>query len=123
MKRGAMVMVDALSRYWAVVHKLNKNPEAALKLLKSEVNRAYDVHGDWQRVFSPEELKGLFEKNSIKVIGIYGSFYNLLPTEILERQEWDNKFLTQVIEIMIYLRDTPSVIGMARELILGGEKR
>jgi ubiquinone/menaquinone biosynthesis C-methylase UbiE len=122
-KRGGNIIVDALSRYWAVVHELNENPEAALKLLKSEVNYAYDIHSEWQRVFSPEEFKGLFEKNGIKVIGIYGSFYQLLLTEILERREWDDKFLAQVVEIMMYLRDVPSVIGMAQLLFLVGEKR
>ena len=122
MKRGGKIIIDALSRYGASVHELNKNPETALKLLKSEVNHAYDFHRDWMRVFSPEELKGLFEKNNIKVIGIYGSFYPLLSMEILEKQRWDDKFLNQVVAIMTYLRDTPSVIGMAGELILVGEK-
>ena len=122
MKRGAMIIVDALSRYWAATHELNNNLELALKLVKSERNHAYDIHGMWQRVFSPEELKGLFEKNSIKAIEIYGSFYQLPLKEILKRQEWDDEFLSQVVAVMMYLRNTPSVIGMARELILVGEK-
>jgi len=121
-KRGGKIIVDALSRYGASVYELNNNPETTLKLLKSEVNHAYDFHRDWMRVFSPEELKGLFEKNNIKVIGIYGSFYPLLSREILEKQRWDDKFLNQVVAIMTYLRDTPSVIGMAGELLLVGEK-
>jgi ubiquinone/menaquinone biosynthesis C-methylase UbiE len=123
MKRGAMIIVSDLSRYGTAVHEFNKNPEAALKLLKSEVNHAYTIHGDWERVFSPEELKGLFEKNSIKVIKIYGSFIFQLYQEILERQKWDNKFFTQVVEIMMYLREEPSLIGMAPKSILVGEKR
>jgi len=122
MKRGAMIIIDVLSRYWAATHELNKNPELALKLVKSEINHAYDIHGDWQRVFSPEEFTGLLEKNSIKAIEIYGNFYQLLPKEILEWQEWDDKFLSQLVEVMMYLRNTPSAIGMARELILVGEK-
>jgi ubiquinone/menaquinone biosynthesis C-methylase UbiE len=123
MKIGGKIIVDAHSRYWAVAHELNNNPELALKLLKSEANYSYDRHGDWLRAFSPEELKGLFEENGIKVIGIYGSFYSLLSKEISEGKEWDNKFMNQVVEIMMYLRDIPSVIGIAEELILVGEKR
>jgi len=122
MKIGGEIIVDALSRYWAVVHELNNNPELAIKLLKSEANYTYDRHGDWMRAFSPEEFKGLFEENGTKVIGIYGSSPTLLPKEISERKEWDNKFLNQVVEVMIYLREEPSVIGMAAELILVGEK-
>jgi ubiquinone/menaquinone biosynthesis C-methylase UbiE len=123
MKRGGKIIIDALSRYWAVAHEFTNNPEAALKLLKSEVNRTYDIHSDWQRVFSPEEFKELFERNGVRVMGIHGSFFQLLPEEILGRQEWDDKFLAQVMEVMMYLREEPSVIGMAPELILVGEKR
>ena len=123
MKRGGKIIVDALSRYGAVVHEFNRSPEVALKLVRSEVDYTYDIHGDWQRAFSPEEFKGLFEEKGIRVIGIHGSFFNLLPREILEMQEWTSEFLARVVEIMMCLRDTPSVIGMARELILVGEKR
>jgi ubiquinone/menaquinone biosynthesis C-methylase UbiE len=122
-KKGGRIIVDALSRYGAAIREFNKNPEATLKLVKSEVNYTYDIHGDWQRVFSLEEFKALFEENDIKVIGIYGHFYNLLSEEIFKSQKWDNKFLAQVVEIMRYLREEPSVIGMARELLLVGEKR
>ncbi|MHC1623079.1 MAG: methyltransferase domain-containing protein [Candidatus Methanospirareceae archaeon] len=121
-KRGGKIIVDALSRYWAAAHELDRNPERALKLLKSQVKHAYDSHGDWMRVFSPEEFKGLFEENGIRIIGMHGSFYQLLPKEDLQRQEWDNRFLTQVGEIMMYLRDEPSVVGMAGILLLVGER-
>jgi len=123
MKRGGKIIVNVLSRYGVAVRELKKNPEATLKLLKSESNYAYDSHGDWMRIFSPEELKGLFEENGIVVMKIYGSFYELLPLEILERQEWNDKFLSQIVEILMCLREEPSVVGMAGELILVGKKR
>jgi hypothetical protein len=41
LKRGGKIIVDALSRYWAVAHEINNNPELALELLKSEVNYTY----------------------------------------------------------------------------------
>ena len=125
MRSGAMIIVDTLSRYWAVTHELNTNLKLAYELAKSERNHAYHAFGDWQRVFSPEEFKGLFERNNIKVINLYGSFYQLLellPDESLQEQEWNDDFLSQLVEIMMYLRNNPSVIGMARELILVGEK-
>jgi ubiquinone/menaquinone biosynthesis C-methylase UbiE len=122
MRKGGRIIVDALNRYWAVGHELNNNPERAVKLLKSEADYTYDRHSDWMRAFNPEELKGLFEENGIKCIRIYGEPYSLLPNEILYQQEWDDKFLAQIVEIMTYLRDMPSFIGMAPELTLVGEK-
>lgn len=125
MKNRAMIMVDSLSRYWAVTHELNANLKLAHELAKSEKNHAYHAFGDWQRVFSPEEFKAIFERNGIKVINMHGSFYHLLellPDEILQKRQWDDDFLSHLMGIMMQLRDTPSVIGMARELILVGEK-
>jgi ubiquinone/menaquinone biosynthesis C-methylase UbiE len=122
LKRGGKIIVDADGRYCAVARELGKNPERALKLLKGVVNRTYDVHGDWGRVFSPEELKELFEENSIRVIQIYGHFHQLITQEVMQKREWEDKFLAQAVEAMLCLRDEPSVIGMARELVLVGEK-
>ena len=122
MKRGAMIIVDALSRYWAAIQELGKDPNRALKLLKLETNYAYDFHGDWMRVFTPEELKELFEGKNARVIRICGDFYGLLANEVLERKEWDEKFLSQILEVMTLLREKESVLAMARRLILVGEK-
>jgi hypothetical protein len=118
-------MVDTLSRYWAAINVLKDDPDMSLKLLKSEINHAYDVHGDWQMVFSPEEFQGLFDQNGIKNIKIYGSFYQLpelFPGEVLDKPEWDNAFISQLGQVSMYLSKISSVIGMARELILVGEK-
>jgi len=122
MKRGGKIIVDAHSRYWAVKNELRKNPDAALKLAKSELNHAYDIFGDWCRVFSQKELRELFEKNDIKVISTYGSFIETLPLEIKQAREWSDEFLSQVMEIMIYLGSEPSVLGLAFVLRLIGVK-
>jgi phytoene/squalene synthetase len=121
MKKGGKLIVDAFGRYQAAMRELSKNPGAALKLVKFELNHAYDIHGDWGRVFSPEELKGLFEENGIGVIAIYGRFTELLPKEIREAREWDEELLKD-FEIMMRLSREPSVLGMGEDLILVGEK-
>jgi ubiquinone/menaquinone biosynthesis C-methylase UbiE len=123
MKRGAVIIVDALSRYWAATQELGKDPDRALKLLKLETNYAHDFHGDWMRVFTPEELKELFERKNARVIRICGDFYGLLANEVLERKEWDEKFLSQILKVMTLLREKESVLAMARRLILVGEKK
>jgi len=122
MKKGGKLIVDAFGRYQAAMRELSKNPEVALKLVKLELNHAYDIHDDWGRVFSPEELEGLFEGNGIRAIAIYGRFTELLPKEVREAKEWDEELFPKIFEIMMRLAKEPSVIGMAEDLILGGEK-
>jgi ubiquinone/menaquinone biosynthesis C-methylase UbiE len=122
MKREGKIIVDAFGRYPAAMRELSNHPEVALKLVKFELNHAYDIHGDWGRVFSPEELKGLFEKNGVRVASIYGRFTELLPKEVREVREWDEELFSKVAEIMMRLAKEPSIIGMAEELILIGEK-
>ena len=45
-----------------------------------------------------------------------------IPEEVLEKQEWDDSFMSQLAGVVMYLGSAPSAIGMARELILVGEK-
>ena len=87
-------------------------------MVKFELNHAYYIHGDWGRVFTPEELKGLFEGNSIRVIGIYGRFTELLLKELREAKEWNKELFSEVFEIIVRLAKKPSIIGTAEELIL-----
>jgi ubiquinone/menaquinone biosynthesis C-methylase UbiE len=122
LKNGGKIIVDAFGRYRAAMREFSRNPEVALKLVRFELNYAYDRHGDWGRVFSPEELKELFERNSIKVIGIHGRFMEFIPKEIQEAKEWSEELFSKVFEIKKCLRSEPSVIGMAEDLILVGEK-
>jgi ubiquinone/menaquinone biosynthesis C-methylase UbiE len=125
LKRGGTIILDTLSRYWAATSVLTSDPDFSLKLVKSEKNYAYDVHGDWQRVFSPDEFQALFEQKGLRNIRVLGSFYqlpDLFPKEILDKGEWDKEFVTQLGRVTGSLSKIPSVTGMARELILVGEK-
>jgi ubiquinone/menaquinone biosynthesis C-methylase UbiE len=122
LKKSGKIIVDVFGRYRAAMREFSRNPEVALNLVRFELNHAYDRHGDWGRVFSPEELKGLFERNSIKVIGIHGRFMEFIPKEIQEAKEWSEELFSKVYEIKRHLRNEPSVIGMAEDLVLVGEK-
>jgi ubiquinone/menaquinone biosynthesis C-methylase UbiE len=122
MKKEGKIIVDAFGRYQAGMRELSKHPEVALKLVKFEFNHAYDIHGDWGRVFSPEELEGLFERNGIRVIGVYGRLTQLLSKEVREAERWDKELFSKVSQMMMHLAKEPSVIGMAEDLILVGEK-
>jgi ubiquinone/menaquinone biosynthesis C-methylase UbiE len=122
MKRGGKIIVDAHSRYWAVQNELRRDPDAAVKLAKSELDHAYDIFGDWCRVFSPQEFGELFEKNGIEVISICGSFIESLPMEMKQKKEWSDEFLSQIVETMICLGNEPSALGLSFVLRLIGVK-
>jgi len=122
LKTGGTIIVDGFGRYCLAMHEFTRNPDLALKLIRSELNYACDRHGDRGRVFAPEELRELFEKNSIKTIEIFGRFMDFIPVEVQNAKEWDEKLFSEVFEIKKCLSHKPSVIGMGEELTLVGEK-
>lgn len=123
MKKGAKIFITgATNRYQMAMQEIVQEPERALKLVKSELNYAYDIHGDWVRVFDPKELSELFERNGLKVIGVYGYLRSFLPESILKAKEWDDRFFSQIIEVMMYLAEEPSVLGLASNMVSVAEK-
>ncbi len=120
-KRGGKICVDVSSRYWAVIREYGRDPGTALKLIRSELDHACGAHG-FGRVFSPGELEETFEKNGIKVTGIYGDFVYYLPEEMRKATKWEERSFNQVTEILERLSREPSVTGMGNDLILVGEK-
>ena len=121
MKRGGRICADVSSRYWAAMHESGKNPEKGLKLIKFELNHAHGAHG-LGRVFSPKELRELFESNGIRVMGIYGDFIYSLPEEMRKATNWEKRLYAQVTDVIVRLSEEPSITGMGSELILVGEK-
>ena len=120
-KRGGRVCVDVSSRYWAVIREYGRDPEIALKLIRSELDHAGGAHG-FGRVFSPGELEETFERNGIEVTGIYGDFAYYLPEEMRKATRWEGRLYDQVTEILERLSRESSIIGMGNDLILVGEK-
>jgi len=120
-KRGGRICVDVSSRYWAVIRKYGRDPETALKLIRSELDHVHGAHG-FGRVFSPEELEETFGRNGITVTGIYGDFAYYLPEEMRKATKWEERSYNQVTEILERLSRESSVTGMGNDLILVGEK-
>ena len=121
MKRGGRICVDVSSRYWAAMQESGKNPEMALRLINFELNHAHGAHG-FGRVFSPKELRELFESNGITVMGIYGDFVYSLPEEMRKATNWEKRLYAQVTDIIDHFNKEPSISGLGSELILVGEK-
>jgi hypothetical protein len=103
------------------MNEYGKDPGTALKLIRSKLDHACGAHG-FGRVFSPEELEEIFERNGIEVTGIYGDFAYYLPEEMRKATKWEEKLYNQVTEMIERLSREPSVTGMGNDLILVGEK-
>jgi SAM-dependent methyltransferase len=121
LKKKGKIFVDATSRYYLVLQWFKRDPGSALSLAKKESFGA----------FSPKELRELFQRNGIKVIGIYGyggggpgglGILDLLPGEIIKAKEWSDETFSQLMELMRYLNKEPSILGIAGSPILVGEK-
>jgi hypothetical protein len=93
----------------------------ALRLIRFESNHAHGAHG-FGRVFSPKELRELFESNGIRVMGIYGDFIYSLPEEMRKATNWEKRLYAQVTDVIVRLSKESSISGLGSELILLGEK-
>lgn len=124
LRKGGRILIDAINRYYAALHRFEDDPSIAVKMVKSEFNGS-----PWGRVFGLEEFREMFEGRGIRVLAIYGrsspdglGVLDLLPKEIREAKEWSNETFSQLMNLMRYLNKDPSVIGMAGSLLLVGEK-
>jgi len=115
------VITECLPENRAAMQESGKNPELALKLINFESNHAHGAHG-FGRVFSPKELRELFESNGIRVMRIYGDFVYSLPEEMRKLTSWEERLYAQVTDVIVRLSKEPSITGLGSELILVGEK-
>ncbi|MCK4256112.1 class I SAM-dependent methyltransferase [candidate division WOR-3 bacterium] len=124
-KRKGKVSIFLMNRYRRAIDLFPEDPESSLALIKSSSDYIYH-NEEKHRAVSPEEARKLFEVEGIRVIDIYAvcGWMNVLPIpqEVLESKNWDEKFFSQVTEIILRLSNEPSIKGMARHLALYGEK-
>ena len=121
-KMGGGVSFTVEGKCWASVNEFPKEPELALNLIKSGVN---DERKSGLETYNTEELKDLFERNGVETIAIYGTrgfIGHLVPQEALTAREWDEQLFKQVAEMALGLGKEPSVVGIARRLVLYGKK-
>jgi len=125
LKRGGKISIFLMNKFGAAISKFREDPESALYLLKREPS--YISHDEEKhRAVSAEEARELFKAEGVRVIDIYAvcGWLDVLPIpeEIQESRNWDEKFFSQVTEIVLRLSKEPSVKGMSRHLVLYGEK-
>jgi len=121
-KKGGIVSIY-LNNKWAIaINKFYENPYSILTLIDSQLEDQKWKH----KVFNPEEARNFFKREGIKVLDIYGVCHWTrvlnIPEEILEAQNWDEKFFNQTTKMVLKLSKEPSVKGMSRHLVLYGKK-
>lgn len=124
-KKGGLVSIFLVNKCRAVIDKFYEDPDSALALLRSESGHVLD-DGEKYTAIGVEEARDFFEKEGIKVIGVYGvcSMLDLLsvPEKARESRDWDEKFFKQVTEVLLRLSKEPSAKGLFRHLVLYGER-
>lgn len=124
-KRGGMLSMFLVNRCRGAINLFPEDPASALALIESRSDYVYDEKEKYRAV-SPEEAGRLFETQGIKVLEIYAvcGWMDLLriPEELRESRQWDETFFDRVTEMVLRLSKEPSVKGMARHLVLYGER-
>lgn len=124
-KAGGRLSVFLVSRCRGAIDLFSEDPVSALMLVQSRSDYLYD-EGVRYRAVSPEEARGLFEAEGIRVLALYAlcGWMDVLhiPQELRQSSKWDEGFFNQVAEMVLKLSREPSVKGMSRHLVLYGEK-
>lgn len=124
-KGGGKISIFLLNKCGSAISKFLKDPDSALALLRSKSNYVYHDE-EKHRAVSAEEARKLFEAEGIRVIDIYAvcGWMDVLsiPEKVLKSRNWDEKFFSQMTEMLLRLSKEPSVKGMSKHLVLYGEK-
>jgi ubiquinone/menaquinone biosynthesis C-methylase UbiE len=124
-KRGGKISIFLMNRCKGAIDLFPEDPTLALALIKSRSDYIYHDE-EKHRVLSAKEARKLFEAEGIRVIDIYAvcGWLDVLPIpeKELKSRNWDEKFFSQVTEMVLRLSKEPSVKGMSRHLVLYGEK-
>ncbi|MBN2466700.1 MAG: methyltransferase domain-containing protein [Deltaproteobacteria bacterium] len=124
LKKEGKIWASVIGRYPLALTEAEKDPEQAYKLCKRELHYLPYKGIERARVFSPDELQNLFERNGIEVIKLYGNriLMRSLPEQIQAMTDFDERLFSDLAEMELALSEEPSVLGMAEYLQITGEK-
>jgi ubiquinone/menaquinone biosynthesis C-methylase UbiE len=125
-KRGGRVSLFVVNRCGTALRDFRKNPAEALALLRAEPSGA-SHHDGSHLALSVEEVRIRFEKEDLRVLGVYAVCGLLpllgLPARVRNARQWNPGFLEQVTEMLVRLSEEPSMQGLSRHLVLYAERR
>ena len=124
LKKEGKIWASVIGRYALALDRLKENPEKAHKLINRDISLASYKGLKNNRIFTPQEIRDLFEKTDIKIINIYGNriVTRFLSEEIQNMTDYDDNFFSQIVEIELSLSTETSLLGMAEYLQIIGEK-
>jgi ubiquinone/menaquinone biosynthesis C-methylase UbiE len=124
-KKGGTLSIFLFNKYGIAINKFPEDPDAATAMLRSKQDHFYD-QDEKHTAVTPEEARKRFEKQGIKVIGIYAvcGMQQLLsiPKKVQESHRWDEKLFKQTTEMLLNLSKEPSTQGFSRHLALYGKR-
>jgi ubiquinone/menaquinone biosynthesis C-methylase UbiE len=125
-KKGGKISVFLVSKWSHAIEEFYGNPGSSLALIESVPGYIEEKKKKYRAV-GVEEARNSFEAEGIRVIDIYavcGWMVVLrIPEEVLKSRDWDEELFKQTSEMALKLSQEPSVKGMARHLVLYGEKK
>jgi hypothetical protein len=124
LKTAGSLWACVLGRYSLALAKVENNFEEAFELIKSELNYISYKGLESSRVFTPKELKNVFEKEGIEVIEVYGNriVTSLLSSKVQGMKDFDDKFYHKIRDLELHLSEEPSLLRLAEYLQIVGEK-
>jgi len=124
LKMNGRIWAAVLGRYPSALREMQQDPGNALKLCRSELNFVSYKGIQSTRVFTPDELRGLFHRNGINVLKIYGNriAVRLLPENLQTMKNHDDRLFSNFAAMELHLSEASSLLGMAEYLQIVGEK-
>ncbi len=119
------IWAAVLGRYPVALMAMKQDPEKALKLCRSELNLTQYREAGRARLFTPQELRSLFEQSGIGVVRLYGNriaVHSLLE-ETQRMTNYDKDLFSNIAAIELYLNEIPAILEMAEYLQIVGEKQ
>jgi ubiquinone/menaquinone biosynthesis C-methylase UbiE len=124
-KKGGRISMFLVNRLRGAIDTFPQDPVSALALVKSHSEYVYN-HQEKQRAVTEEEARQLLEAEGIRVMDVYAvcGWMNILgiPEKVLNSRDWNEKFFKQTTEIVLELSKQLAVKGLAKHLVLYGEK-
>lgn len=124
LKREGKIWASVLGRYPLALTEAERDPEKARRLCKGEVHYLAYKGIERARVFSPRELRNLFQRNGLEVIKIYGNriLMRSLSEKIQTMTTFGDELFSELADMELCLSEDPSLLGMAEYVqIVGGK--
>jgi len=125
-KKGGVVSLFLVNRCRGAIDLFSEDPKSALAIIKSRCDFVRH-HGEKYRAVNEGEARRLFEAEGIRIIAVYAvcGWMDVLKIgeKVRKSRVWKEEFLKQTTQMVLKLTKEASVKGMARHLVLYGEKK